>query len=434
VTIYSFDVLPIHERPHSLETFTGWLRRNAAMNFLPSVDALVALCFPSQNRRVARQQADYPPLSIEEVAQAMNCEVADVRATTFYHLGSKFARSPHPQALSRFLSGTIAPHLRYCPACIGETGYYRLTWRFATLIGCREHYCELLDCCGYCNAQIPLFCAPFNLDRCLSCGARLSDSRAPRLSDQVYEVVKQHTEELSYLLTPQPWEVNATDIIILLGAELKRLRLIKRQTAPGVSQQLGMTISITEGIERGNVQGRGASFCDYLAYAEYLNTSVVQLIRSVIVLDSKASGSLPDLVPQPTQLTIRQDIGVALLRAVQVVVEQLEAADIDATQETIGAAVGMTPQGLKKYPVVADFLRQYTAIQVTQRRRDRQSEEAQLLQCARDVAIRLQASQQPVSQRAIARELNLSWSSLREYSSIRTWLKTIGETSQENQE
>jgi hypothetical protein len=201
-----------------------------------------------------------------------------------------------------------------------------------------------------------------------------------------------------------------------------------------VSQQLGTTVSIIEGIERGNVQRRGASFCEYLAYAKYLDTSVVQLIRSVIAPDSMPDGSLPGIVRRPTQLEIRQDIGEALLEAVQKAVEQLEAADIEATQQRIGAAVGMTTQGLKKYPVVAAFLRRYTAIQATQRRRNRQAEEAQLLQRARDAAIRLQARRQSVSQRAIARELNLAWSSFKEYSTIRIWLKAIGKTSQENQQ
>jgi len=390
--MYSFDVLPVHERPRDLETFTGWLRRNAALNFLPSVNALVALCFPSQNRCVARQQADYPPLSIEEVARVMYCDVADVRATTFYHLGRKFARSPHPQALSRFLRGTIASYLRYCPACVGETGYYRLTWRFTTLNGCQEHFCELLDHCGHCKAQIPVFCAPFILDRCLNCGARVSDSRAPGLSDQAYELVSRQTQELSYLLMPQPWEENAADIVVLLGTQFARLRLVKRQTVAQVSQQLGTTVSVIEGIERGNVQERGASFHDYLAYARYLNASIVQLVRSVIVPDSNTYGWLPGLVPLPTQLSIRQDIGETLLQAVQSVGQQFEAEGINTTQELIGAAVGMTPQGLKKYPVIAAFLRQHTVKIAKKRRMQRLEYEKALLARAQVIAKELRFS------------------------------------------
>jgi hypothetical protein len=92
----------------------------------------------------------------------------------------------------------------------------------------------------------------------------------------------------------------------------------------------------------------------------------------------------------------------------------------------------MTPQGLKKYPMVAAFLRHHTAGQATQRQQERQAAEAQLLQRARDVVARLQASRQCVSQRAIARELNIPWSSLRAYPTIRTWLKTLEKNQQGN--
>lgn len=219
----------------------------------------------------------------------------------------------------------------------------------------------------------------------------------------------------------------------MLGVELKRLRLIKRETVVEVSQRLGITVSTIEGIERGNVRGRGASFDDYLTYAQYLSASVVQLARSVIVSNSNIDRSFPDLVSPQTQLSIRQDIGEALLQAVQSVVQQLEAADIDTTLETIGVAVGMTPQGLKKHPVVAAFLRQHSETRATQRRRNRQADEAQLLQRAHDAVAKLQASHQPVSQRAIARELNMAWSTLREYSTIQSWLKTLEKKPQENQ-
>jgi hypothetical protein len=193
-------------------------------------------------------------------------------------------------------------------------------------------------------------------------------------------------------------------------------------------------VSIIEGIERGNVRGRGASFRDYLAYAEYLNVSVSQLIRSIIIPASETDESLLRLAPLLATETIREDIGEALLQAIQQAVLQLEAAGSDVTQESIGAAIGMTPQGLKKYPMVAAFLRQYTAGQVTQRQQDRQAAEAQLLQRARDVVARLQASRQCVSQRAIARELNIPWSSLRAYPTVRTWLKTLEKYQQENHE
>lgn len=91
---------------------------------------------------------------------------------------------------------------------------------------------------------------------------------------------------------------------------------------------------------------------------------------------------------------------------------------VDVTQEVIGKAVGMSPQGLKKYPVVAEFLRQYTAAQEEQRQRYREAQEAQLLQQACEAAAQLQARGRRVSGRAIARELGIAWSSLWAYPTI----------------
>ena len=47
----------------------------------------------------------------------------------------------HPLALHKFLAGSIAPTLRYCPLCLAEhtPASYSLLWRFLVLPGCSEH-------------------------------------------------------------------------------------------------------------------------------------------------------------------------------------------------------------------------------------------------------------------------------------------------------
>src|SRR5262245_20423143 len=115
---YYFDTLPIHPPPERLESLTGYLTRLAEANGILSIDGLSATCFPERDRRIARSIADYPPLSFTTLAHVTACSESLLRSTTFYHLGSKFGRSTHPQALSRFLSGSVAQYLRFCPACL----------------------------------------------------------------------------------------------------------------------------------------------------------------------------------------------------------------------------------------------------------------------------------------------------------------------------
>src|SRR5438128_78696 len=113
-TAYHFDVLPVHPPAEPLESLTSYLIRLAQENSITSVDGITALCFPYQDRRIARDFADYPPTSFEIVEASGVKEVA-LLGMTFFHLGVKFGRSPKPQPLSRFLTGSIAPYLRYCP-------------------------------------------------------------------------------------------------------------------------------------------------------------------------------------------------------------------------------------------------------------------------------------------------------------------------------
>jgi hypothetical protein len=166
---YYFDTLPLHPPPQLLESFTSYLLRVAESNVIHSVDELVALCFPDQNRRITREVGDYPPLSLKALSAATVTTVPTLLATTFYHLVAKFGRSTHPQAASRFLGGSLAGYLRYCPACLVEHTYYTLPWRFLALSGCVEHRCLLHDACGWCGKSIPLTLAPLKISICPYC-------------------------------------------------------------------------------------------------------------------------------------------------------------------------------------------------------------------------------------------------------------------------
>src|SRR3954453_21408623 len=68
-----YDTLPVHPSPKRLESLTGYLTRLGEANGITSVDALVSMCFPHQSRRVAREQTDFPPLSLVSLASATAC-------------------------------------------------------------------------------------------------------------------------------------------------------------------------------------------------------------------------------------------------------------------------------------------------------------------------------------------------------------------------
>ena len=156
MTQYYFETLPLHPPPEYLESCTSYAMRLAEANNLQTMASLSS-CFFGEHNRV-RMLDDNLPISLFHSFEivANGSEIA-LSSTTFFHLRKKFGRSESPQSIVRFLSGTIASSLRYCPACISDRRYYSLLWRFLLIPGCVHHKCYLLDSCSRCGRSIPIF-------------------------------------------------------------------------------------------------------------------------------------------------------------------------------------------------------------------------------------------------------------------------------------
>jgi hypothetical protein len=280
-----FDVLPLHPKPEYLESLTSYLMRLAACNGISSIDGISALCFPQQDRRITRGIADYPPVSFDDLTIVGAWSEEILRTTTFFHLAAKFGRSTMPQPTSRFLSGYVGQYLRYCPVCLAEqrVTYYLLIWRFLMLTCCCKHKCQLLETCGYCNELIPLFTSPFTLGSCPRCRQSLKQCATVTVSDERELETASHVhDDIVFLLTPQPWEADSGSVIKRVGRRLSHIRHMKRLTAVEVASQIGVTLTVVEGIERGDFQGRGAKLLCYFKYAHYLCLSLIEVFGDVI--------------------------------------------------------------------------------------------------------------------------------------------------------
>jgi DNA-binding XRE family transcriptional regulator len=292
LTTYYFDVLPYHPRPEYLESLTSYLMRLAQYNGISSIDGLSALCFPHQDRRITRDIADHPPVSFGSLTTVSACTEEILRTTTFFHLAAKFGRSTLPQPMSRFLSGCVGQYLRYCPLCLTEqrVRYYLLPWRFLSLTCCCKHKCQLLETCGHCGELIPLFTAPFKLGNCPKCQAPLAQCATVSVSDEAeLEIAAQTHDDIVFFLTPQPWEKTSASIVKRLGQRFAHLRRMSQLTAIEEASQIGVTLTMVEGIERGNFQGKGATLLSYFKYARCLCISLKEIFCNVL--------ETPDHVP-----------------------------------------------------------------------------------------------------------------------------------------
>src|SRR5215813_4536216 len=92
---FYFEVFEYRPKPGEFESYTSYLIRIAVANGLRSIDALHAICFPEQNRRVTRALTDFPPPSFYELPTALVCSTATLLSTTLHHVGMKFDRSAY---------------------------------------------------------------------------------------------------------------------------------------------------------------------------------------------------------------------------------------------------------------------------------------------------------------------------------------------------
>ncbi len=104
-------------------------------------------------------------------------------------------------------------------------------------------------------------------------------------------------DDIVFLLSPQLWETHVTSIIKHVGRRFAYIRQKDQLTAVEVASQIGVTLTIVEGIERGDFQGRGATLQSYLKYARYLGFNLKEIFSDVI--DSSDDRSIISLTACP---------------------------------------------------------------------------------------------------------------------------------------
>lgn len=131
---YFFEILPLRAKPKKDESLTSLLIRIGERNRIRSITALSELLFPGRHPEVIQKCMDYPPLGINKLSKVTNIPEAQIFGTTFYYLALKFGLPNNSSRISRFLSGSISRVLRFCPQCLVEDPFYRLSWRFNHII------------------------------------------------------------------------------------------------------------------------------------------------------------------------------------------------------------------------------------------------------------------------------------------------------------
>lgn len=398
MTTYWFDRLPLHPAPEPLESFSGYLIRLAELNQMDTVSGLGYALFPRARYRPQDQgwYMDVPLKVFEQMPEATGCSPEQLQATTVYHLLFKFG---HQDAYP-FLRTQLVAYLRYCPACLEEQPYHRLTWRFLVLPGCVRHAGYLLDRCGHCGQRIPLIpYRPLRVGRCPVCGGDLRTCPTETLSSADGEVTVKRTADLDYLLTPQPWENDPGCIVPSSRTWLQFLRREQQLSEVSIARRLHVATATVRGMESSARRQEVALLETYLKYADVLGTTWREIFEHMAQQFRQ------------TPADAFQLRSASLLKQVEQAIQHLEQTGQRVSKAAIAQLVGLSYECLGNYAGVDQVMQQLPAYV-------RQRQEQQWLAAVQAAAEHLRAQGQAVTQTALHRLVPGCPSSTRQFPAV----------------
>lgn len=281
-----WKLLPLHPQPQWLESLSSYIIRLAEANGFQSTDDLATLS-GIWSWKYAHAALDYSAYCAEKVARIAGCASDILWNATFYHLVRHFAfPALYVRETRRFLQGSIATSLRYCPLCLAENPYGRLCWRFLAIPGCHKHICSLLSTCGHCGMPVPLLPHVPRLTVCATCQGDLRSCHPAPLPPQRGRHLQRRTHDLELLLMPAGWAPEITQALAQ-GSGFLFLRQRKQLSRAEVASRMGREEQVLREIEAGN-WGERATLADYWQYTEILDCSLSEVIEAAqIVRDSE---------------------------------------------------------------------------------------------------------------------------------------------------
>jgi hypothetical protein len=282
----TWRMLPLHPQPQWLESLSSYMIRLAEANNLKSINELATLAGMEREWYSMGIIADYFTPSSPWLAYMAGCTPTILRNTTFYHLAHHFAcPGPHLRQMRKFLQGSIASSLRYCPLCLADMPYYRLYWRFLAIAGCDIHGCSLASECGHCGAPLPFLPRIPRLAFCATCQRDLRTCRTPPLPQQAGMRLQKRTRDLELLLMPTEW-VPEIPRALLQGSGFIFLRQRKHLSVAEMAHLIERDEQVIQEIEEGD-WSRKATFADYWQYIEILDSSLAEVIEVAKIMRSR---------------------------------------------------------------------------------------------------------------------------------------------------
>ena len=340
------DVLPAHPHPQPLEALHSYVKRLARANGIQRLQNFKHLT-AGEIQNAKRLMVGIHPPPLGQLSRAVRCTEKDLLALTVCFLTSKFGRD---QRRGRFLAQGMVKHLRWCPLCLAEEGYYQLPWSFRRIPGCPQHGIHFLEVCPHCKQHILLKSSSLAFDTCPHCEGDLRQPSIRYLSDDERQHCQPYWDDVVYLLAPQEWQDDRKQNIA--GAVRQRLgflRRIKDLDTQQTAQALGIAPYVVATIENEVSTGQGENLQDYFRYADYLGLTLSDVFRHC---------AETGYIHRDTLLTDH------LLKQAEAVVQQLKDEGVPVIQKTIGERLGHRASVLRKNSAIAALFQREASIRL----------------------------------------------------------------------
>jgi len=400
--------LPLHPRPAELGSLTSYITRVAQANGLQTSAELVAASGTADSWRTLCSFPDGSLKSVLGLTALTGCTPTDLEAMTLLPLSRQFGRANSTKTLRRFLQGSLASHLRYCPVCLAEHDfpYYRLAWRFLILSGCLTHHCQFLDHCGHCEAHLPHLSYHPQMAVCPTCGKDLRTCRPSPLEDGELRQLGRRTSDLIFLLS-SPVQSQEEDPRVTVGQRYSFLRQQRGLSLQEVSSQTSLNLKLLLEIESPGPY-KQETFLDYLQYADLLDYCLEELFA--------LSSSLTPL---------NEDTLLAHIDEVLQEWQVLGRSPQDLRRHSLSKGVGVHLTTLRKYPRTNSRLTAWYTHRSYVLAREKQQREEELVQLVMNAIQQLETLKQSVTQQRIAQMVGMTYQSLRRYPRVEALLMQV---------
>ncbi|MDM8520291.1 TniQ family protein [Anaerolineales bacterium HSG6] len=212
--------------PYSGESLPSLMARLAQLNYYPRLERLVQLCAGQYSPETLLRPPDVGALNyFASLVQQPSPQL-------YQHTLYRFAKTltPLPVRLEQWVlteqnrvlvlpKGVWVRHTlseqkaQFCPLCLQQQPYHRLTWATLAITTCLEHHCLLWDCCPHCSEKVSVEDVVRN--HCHHCQGRLSEAEMIDLKGDVVGLACQQAL--------QAWLVGQTGSLSIAEAEPRAL-------------------------------------------------------------------------------------------------------------------------------------------------------------------------------------------------------------------